>query len=79
MQPLNIEFNKQYKAKYLQLAQAIRTAIIEGDIAVGAKLSSAREMAKAYQLNRHTIMNALQLLNMSHIILSHLLQCWLRS
>ncbi|MCK8118259.1 PLP-dependent aminotransferase family protein [Pseudoalteromonas sp. 2CM37A] len=62
MQPLNIKFNKQYKAKYLQLAQAIRTAIIEGDIAVGAKLSSAREMAKAYQLNRHTIMNALQLL-----------------
>ena len=62
MQPLNIEFNEQRKAKYLQLAQALRSAIIKGDIAVGTKLSSAREMAQTYQLNRHTIMNALQLL-----------------
>ena len=45
MEPLNIEFNEQRKAKYLQLAQALRSAIIKGDIAVGTKLSSARKMA----------------------------------
>ncbi|KTF11394.1 MocR-like pyridoxine biosynthesis transcription factor PdxR [Pseudoalteromonas sp. 10-33] len=71
MQPLNIEFNEQHKAKYLQLAQALRSAIIKGDIAVGTKLSSAREMAKIYQLNRHTIMNALQLLVAEGWIESH--------
>ncbi|AQP99002.1 GntR family transcriptional regulator [Pseudoalteromonas aliena] len=62
MQPLNIEFNDLNKAKYLQVAHALRSSIIKGDIAPGAKLSSARVTAKTYQLNRHTIMNALQLL-----------------
>ena len=71
MQPLNIEFNEQRKAKYLQLAQALRSAIIKGDIAVGTKLSSARKMAQTYQLNRHTIMNALQLLVAEGWVESH--------
>jgi GntR family transcriptional regulator/MocR family aminotransferase len=62
MHPLDIQFNDTGKAKYLQLAQVIRNAIIKGDLVAGTKLSSARVMAKAYQLNRHTIMNALQLL-----------------
>ena len=62
MQPLNIEFNDSNKAKYIQVADALRGSIVKGDIAPGTKLSSARVMAQAYQLNRHTIMNALQLL-----------------
>ncbi|MBH0080024.1 MocR-like pyridoxine biosynthesis transcription factor PdxR [Pseudoalteromonas sp. NZS11] len=62
MQPLNIEFNNSNKAKYLQVADALRGSIVKGDIAPGTKLSSARVMAQTYQLNRHTIMNALQLL-----------------
>ena len=62
MQPLDIKLDLPDKAKYLQLAQGLRTAIINGKVAPGSKLSSARKMAHIYQLNRHTIMNALQLL-----------------
>lgn len=62
MHPLDIQFDDTSKAKYLQLAQSIRAAIIKGNLAPGTKLSSARVMAQTYQLNRHTIMNALQLL-----------------
>ena len=62
MQPLNIKLTSQSKAKYLQIADALRELIIKGDILAGSKLSSARDMAQAYGLNRHTIMNALQLL-----------------
>ncbi|WP_193049249.1 MocR-like pyridoxine biosynthesis transcription factor PdxR [Pseudoalteromonas undina] len=62
MQPLNIKLTSQSKAKYLQIADALRESIIKGDILAGSKLCSARDMAQAYGLNRHTIMNALQLL-----------------
>ncbi|KKM28077.1 hypothetical protein LCGC14_1568360, partial [marine sediment metagenome] len=62
MQPLVIEFDESEPAKYLQLASAIRSAIMQGKLAPGVKLSSARVMANTYQLNRHTVMNALQLL-----------------
>ncbi|MBB1397190.1 PLP-dependent aminotransferase family protein [Pseudoalteromonas sp. SG44-8] len=62
MQPLVIEFDESEPAKYLQLASAIRNAIMQGKLAPGVKLSSARVMANTYQLNRHTVMNALQLL-----------------
>ncbi|WP_404338558.1 PLP-dependent aminotransferase family protein [Pseudoalteromonas mariniglutinosa] len=71
MQPLDIKFTEQHKAKYLQLAQAIRTAIINAEIAPATKLSSAREMAHTYQLNRHTVMNALQLLVAEGWLISH--------
>jgi GntR family transcriptional regulator/MocR family aminotransferase len=62
MQPININFERENKAKYLQIADAFRQSIIQGDIKPGTKLSSVRGMAQIYQLNRHTIMNALQLL-----------------
>ena len=62
MQPLVIEFDESEPAKYLQLASALRNAIMQGKLAPGVKLSSARVMANTYQLNRHTVMNALQLL-----------------
>lgn len=61
MQPLNIKFNNN-KAKYVQIADALRGAITKGDFLPGTKLSSARLMAQSYKLNRHTVMNALQLL-----------------
>ncbi|NMR24286.1 PLP-dependent aminotransferase family protein [Pseudoalteromonas sp. NEC-BIFX-2020_015] len=62
MQPLDIQFHESQPAKYLQLASALRSAIMQGKFAPGVKLSSARAMANTYQLNRHTVMNALQLL-----------------
>ncbi len=62
MQPLAIEFDDLEPAKYLQLANAIRSAVMHGKLAPGVKLSSARSMAHTYRLNRHTVMNALQLL-----------------
>ncbi|KAF7764287.1 GntR family transcriptional regulator / MocR family aminotransferase [Pseudoalteromonas citrea] len=57
-----MEFCDNGPARYLQLAMAIRRAIKTGELRPGTKLSSARAMAQAYVLNRHTVMNALQIL-----------------
>ncbi|OHU84302.1 MULTISPECIES: PLP-dependent aminotransferase family protein [Pseudoalteromonas] len=62
MHPIVFEAQHNNEAIYLQLAGALREAIKAGKLVTGTKLSSARAMAPAYQLNRHTVMNALQLL-----------------
>ncbi|MBQ4863657.1 PLP-dependent aminotransferase family protein [Pseudoalteromonas sp. MMG013] len=62
MNPISIEFSSIGPARYLQLAKALRKAIKSGDLVPGTKLSSARKMADIYALNRHTVMNALQIL-----------------
>ncbi|WP_105169838.1 MocR-like pyridoxine biosynthesis transcription factor PdxR [Pseudoalteromonas sp. T1lg23B] len=62
MHPIAFTAQHDKEAIYLQLAGALRNAIKAGELMTGAKLSSARTMASAYQLNRHTVMNALQLL-----------------
>ncbi|WP_152087923.1 MocR-like pyridoxine biosynthesis transcription factor PdxR [Pseudoalteromonas sp. A25] len=62
MHPIDFKASKSRGAIYLQLAQAFRDAIKSGKLLKGTKLSSARAMSVAYQLNRHTVMNALQLL-----------------
>ncbi|TMO62255.1 PLP-dependent aminotransferase family protein [Pseudoalteromonas aurantia] len=62
MNPIPVAFCSDGPARYLQLAMAIRRAIKTGELSPGMKLSSARTMAQAYALNRHTVMNALQIL-----------------
>ncbi|CAM4199972.1 PLP-dependent aminotransferase family protein [Pseudoalteromonas byunsanensis] len=62
MHPIAFQVRDSNEAIYLQLATALREAIKAGELVTGSKLSSARVMASAYQLNRHTVMNALQLL-----------------
>lgn len=62
MQALAINFSVQghdkQKAKYLQVAVAIRMAIKQGQVSVGEALPSARKLADQLQTNRHTIMAA---------------------
>ncbi|MBD1582845.1 MocR-like pyridoxine biosynthesis transcription factor PdxR [Pseudoalteromonas sp. S16_S37] len=62
MHPFEFKANEGQEAIYLQLANTLRDAIKAGKLLTGTKLSSARAMSVAYQLNRHTVMNALQLL-----------------
>ncbi len=47
------------QAKYLAIAQAIRQAIKEGQLAATEVLPSARKLAQQLAVNRHTIMAAL--------------------
>jgi GntR family transcriptional regulator/MocR family aminotransferase len=47
------------KAKYLVIAQALRKAIKEGQVAPTEGLPSARKLAQQLAVNRHTIMAAL--------------------
>ncbi|MFC3031565.1 PLP-dependent aminotransferase family protein [Pseudoalteromonas fenneropenaei] len=54
--------NQLDKPKYLQLADALRSAIRQGQLQPGERLVSARSLAESLTLNRHTVMNALQLL-----------------
>lgn len=44
---------------YLRLAQAIRAALSQGQLAPGELLPSTRGLAQRFQLHRHTVMNAL--------------------
>ncbi|CAH9049915.1 Histidinol-phosphate aminotransferase [Pseudoalteromonas holothuriae] len=60
--PLEFKTSVSKEAIYVQLAHTLRQAIKAGELIKGTKLSSARTMADVYQINRHTVMNALQLL-----------------
>ena len=62
MYPIEVDFKAAGVARYIQLANAIRKAIKRGKLLPGEKLSSARRMSQVYDLNRHTVMSALQLL-----------------
>jgi GntR family transcriptional regulator/MocR family aminotransferase len=46
-------------AKYLQLAETIRSAIKQGQLAAGDKLPSVRSISGDLGLNRHTVMKSL--------------------
>jgi GntR family transcriptional regulator/MocR family aminotransferase len=59
MQPLEIVFNAG-KAKYLQIIDLYRNAIQSGSLLPGTALPSARALSHYYQVNRHTVMTALQ-------------------
>ena len=59
MQPLEIIFSDG-KAKYVQIIDVYRNAIQSGSLLPGTVLPSARALSFYYQVNRHTVMNALQ-------------------
>jgi len=60
-QNLNLTVDKKLakKAKYLVIADALRQAIKEGQVAPTEALPSARKLAQQLAVNRHTIMAAL--------------------
>lgn len=47
------------QAKYLQLADTIRSAIRQGQLAAGEKLPSVKSISDDLRLNRHTVMKSL--------------------
>ncbi len=47
---------------YEQLADQIRVAILQGALKPGDKLSPARELATALEVNLHTVLHAYQIL-----------------
>lgn len=47
---------------YEQLADQIRVAILQGSLKPGDKLSPARELAAALDVNLHTVLHAYQIL-----------------
>ncbi|PKG99757.1 PLP-dependent aminotransferase family protein [Paraglaciecola sp. MB-3u-78] len=47
------------QAKYLQLAETVRLAIRQGQLAVGDKLPSVKSISEDLGLNRHTVMKSL--------------------
>lgn len=59
MKELNIVLGSSQRPKYRRLAEALRSAIREGQIAPGEELLSSREFAKRFRMHRHTVMVAL--------------------
>ncbi|WP_019026561.1 PLP-dependent aminotransferase family protein [Colwellia piezophila] len=59
MKALNLNKIATNKAKYLAIADALRKAIKEGQVAPTEALPSARKLAQQLTVNRHTIMAAL--------------------
>lgn len=59
MQPLEIVFIDG-KAKYVQIIDVYRNAIQSCSLLPGTALPSARVLSNYYQVNRHTVMTALQ-------------------
>ena len=58
MKTLNLTFEDTQLKRYLQIADAIRDAIINGAVMPAEKLPSARVLAEQLSVNRHTIMAA---------------------
>jgi GntR family transcriptional regulator/MocR family aminotransferase len=56
---LNLKKTSAKQAKYLAIADALRQAIKEGQVAPTEALPSARKLAQQLAVNRHTIMAAL--------------------
>lgn len=59
MKELILSLEQSKKPKHKLLADAVRNAICTGKLRPGEKLPSSRSMAQTYQMNRHTVMNAL--------------------
>ncbi|WP_327077595.1 PLP-dependent aminotransferase family protein [Pseudoalteromonas luteoviolacea] len=55
-----LPLDKKNKAKHIQMAEQVRSAIQKGHIKPGEKLPSARALGQLFSVNRHTVMNALQ-------------------
>ena len=53
----DVQLSKQ--AKYLAIAEALRLAIKQGQVAPTEALPSARKLAQQLDVNRHTVMAAL--------------------
>ncbi len=58
VQELTLNLKDHHKAKYLQIAGAIRYAIKQKQVASGDALPSARKLAEQLNTNRHTVMAA---------------------
>lgn len=56
MKTLNLTLTNTYSKLYLNIANAIRNAIKNGNVAPSEKLPSARKLAEQLKVNRHTIM-----------------------
>lgn len=55
---------------YLQLVESIKRKIVDGELKIGDRLRSEREMATQYGINRMTVRNALKKLKQEEIIIS---------
>lgn len=55
-------------ARYLEIADAIRRAILEGDYAVGAQLPSESELVARWSASRGTVRQAVALLTSEGLI-----------
>ena len=60
MRELNFTLTDDNLPLYLKLARSIRTQIQKGILKPGEPLPSTRNMAEHFQLNRHTVMNAIE-------------------
>lgn len=58
MKTLNLTFENTQSKRYLQIADAIRDAIKNGQVMPAEKLPSARVLAEQLSVNRHTVMAA---------------------
>lgn len=56
---------------YLQLASALRAAIVDGRLAYGERLPAARRLAEDLDLNVHTVLKSYRVLRDEHLIELH--------
>jgi GntR family transcriptional regulator/MocR family aminotransferase len=59
MKVFKLQSTKSSQAKYLQLAETVRCAIRQGQLAAGDKLPSVKSISDDSSLNRHTVMKSL--------------------
>lgn len=55
----NLQNINSSQAKYLQLAESVRSAIRQGQLTAGDKLPSVKSLSEDLALNRHTVMKSL--------------------
>jgi len=71
MKELNISLTATRNPKYQRLAEALREAIRTGKVKPGEQLPSTRDMARRFQMHRHTVMQAFAELESEGWILAH--------
>tara|TARA_R110002153_G_scaffold19073_3_gene65891 strand:+ start:12353 stop:13828 length:1476 start_codon:yes stop_codon:yes gene_type:complete len=59
MKVFKLQDTNSSQAKYLQLAETVRCAIRQGQLATGDKLPSVKSISEDLGLNRHTVMKSL--------------------